>query len=213
MRLKGKGRELLALVTHQTLRRNDGISVNIRLHHRRSRTRDLREFLHGHDPSLRGSAICPAIAAAAAMAGLARWVRAFGPCRPTKLRFVVDTERWPGGTMSPLMPAHIEQPALRHSKPALKKILSNPSRSAARCVASEPGTIQARTLGATFRPAATRAASRMSDNRPFVQEPTNTQSTGVPSIASPGLRPMYDSAASIAWRRWGSVSRAGSGMR
>ena len=41
--------------------------------------------------NLRMSAMCPATAAATAMAGLARWVRAPGPCRPTKLRLVVET--------------------------------------------------------------------------------------------------------------------------
>ena len=33
----------------------------------------------------------PAMAAAAAIGGLARWVRAPGPWRPTKLRLVVDS--------------------------------------------------------------------------------------------------------------------------
>ena len=38
-------------------------------------------------------AIAPEIAAAAAIAGLARCVRACGPWRPMKLRLEVDTER------------------------------------------------------------------------------------------------------------------------
>ena len=42
--------------------------------------------------------MAPAIAAAAALAGLARWVRARGPWRPMKLRLEVETERWPGAT-------------------------------------------------------------------------------------------------------------------
>ena len=53
----------------------------------------------------RTSAIAHDIAAAAAVAGLARWVRARGPCRPMKLRFDVETERWPGPTVSPLAAA------------------------------------------------------------------------------------------------------------
>src|SRR5215831_10400629 len=69
-------------------------------------------------PIVRTSAIAPAIAAAAALAGLARCVRARGPCRPTKLRLEVDTERCPGATVSPLAARHIEQPGSRHSKPA-----------------------------------------------------------------------------------------------
>ena len=36
--------------------------------------------------------ISPASAAAAAIAGLARWVRAWGPWRPTKLRLEVETQ-------------------------------------------------------------------------------------------------------------------------
>src|SRR5579864_1491862 len=67
---------------------------------------------------VRTSAMAPDIALAAAVAGLARWVRARGPWRPTKLRFEVDTDRWPGGTVSPLAARHIEQPGSRHSKPA-----------------------------------------------------------------------------------------------
>ncbi len=45
---------------------------------------------------VRMSVMRPAIAAAAAVAGLARCVRAPGPWRPTKLRFDVDTQRSPG---------------------------------------------------------------------------------------------------------------------
>jgi hypothetical protein len=51
---------------------------------------------------IRTSAMAPEIADAAAVAGLARWVRARGPWRPMKLRLDVETERWPGGTVSPL---------------------------------------------------------------------------------------------------------------
>src|SRR6202046_2156416 len=63
---------------------------------------------------VRTSAIAPEIAAAAAIAGLARWFRACGPCRPMKLRLEVDTERWPGASISPLAARHIEQPGWRH---------------------------------------------------------------------------------------------------
>ena len=38
----------------------------------------------------------PETAAAATIAGLARWVRAFEPWRFSKLRFVVDIERFLG---------------------------------------------------------------------------------------------------------------------
>ena len=48
--------------------------------------------------SCRTSAIAPASAAAAAIAGDIRWVRAPGPCRPAKLRLEVAAQRAPGGT-------------------------------------------------------------------------------------------------------------------
>jgi len=127
----------------------------------------------------------PAIAAAAALAGLARWVRARGPCRPTKLRLDVDTERWPGVTVSPLAARHIEQPGSRHSKPASTNSLSSPSATASRLTVSEPGTTHARTPGATFRPRAISAAARRSLKRLLVHEPMKTQSTGVPAISAP----------------------------
>src|ERR1700736_6884725 len=109
-------------------------------------------------------------AAAAAMAGLARWVRARGPWRPMKLRFEVEIERWPGDTVSPLAARHIEHPGSRHSKPASVKSLSSPSATASRLTVSEPGTTQARTPGATLRPRATSAAARKSLKRLLVHE-------------------------------------------
>ena len=55
-------------------------------------------------------------------------------------------------------------------------------------VSIEPGTIHA---GITARrPVATRAAERRSSRRLLVHEPMNTQSTLVPAMGSPGLRPM-----------------------
>src|SRR5580698_10791758 len=139
---------------------------------------------------VRTSAIAPDIAEAAAEAGLARWVRARGPWRPMKLRLDVDTERWPGATVSPLAARHIEHPGSRHSNPASVKSLSSPSATASRLTVSDPGTTQARTPGATLRPRATSAAARRSLNRLLVQEPIKTQSMGVPAIGAPALRPI-----------------------
>src|SRR5689334_15792107 len=113
----------------------------------------------------------PASAAAAAIDGLARWVRAPGPCRPTKLRLEVETLRWPGGTVSLFMARHMEQPGSRHSKPACRKTWSRPSDSACRLTFSEPGTTHARTLEATCRPRATAAAARRSEMRLLVHDP------------------------------------------
>jgi hypothetical protein len=68
--------------------------------------------------------------------------------------------------------------------------LSSPSATASRLTVSEPGTTQAHTPGATLRPRATSAAARKSLNRLLVHDPMKTQSTGVPIIGAPGLRPM-----------------------
>ncbi len=56
------------------------------------------EFFHVYFPypSSRTSAMWPAMAAAAAMAGLIRWVRPPRPWRPSKLRFEVAAQRSPG---------------------------------------------------------------------------------------------------------------------
>src|SRR5277367_5778642 len=107
-----------------------------------------------------------------------------------KLRLDVETERWPGDTVSPLAARHIEQPGSRHSKPASVNILSSPSATASRLTFSEPGTTQARTPGATLRPRATSAAARRSLKRLLVQEPMKTESTGVPAIGAPGFSPI-----------------------
>src|SRR5206468_7684249 len=74
------------------------------------------------------------------------------------------------------MPRHIEQPALRHSKPAAWKVSCKPSASAALATCCEPGTISARTPLATLPFFATSAAMRRSDRRPLVHEPTNATS-------------------------------------
>src|SRR3954468_2311075 len=128
----------------------------------------------------RTSAIAPDIAAAAAVAGLARWVRARGPWRPTKLRFEVETDRWPGATVSPLAARHIEHPGSPPSKPSSGKHLSRPSATASRLTVSEPGTTQARTPDATLRPRAISAAARKSLSRLFVHDPLKTPSPRVP---------------------------------
>src|SRR6202789_4623934 len=107
-----------------------------------------------------------------------------------KLRFDVDTERWPAGTVSPLAARHIEHPGSRHSKPASVNSLSSPSATASRLTVSEPGTTHARTPGATLRPRATSAAARKSLSRLLVHEPIKTQSTGVPRIGAPATRPI-----------------------
>lgn len=66
--------------------------------------------------------MAPANALAAAVSGLAICVRMPGPCRPSKLRFVVLIVRLPGANPSPPAKKHNEQPLSRHSNPALRKI-------------------------------------------------------------------------------------------
>src|SRR6266699_3189701 len=124
----------------------------------------------------RTSARWPAIADAAAMAGLIRWVRPPRPCRPSKLRLEVEAQRSPGSSRSAFMARHIEHPASRHSKPAARKILSRPSDSACTFTRPEPGTTMAPTWDETLRPffnscSTIFAASRKSSMRPLVQEP------------------------------------------
>ncbi len=123
----------------------------------------------------RASARCPVTAAAATMAGDIRCVRLPGPCRPLKLRLVVEAQRSPGGTMSPFMPTHMEQPDSTHSSPASRKMRSSPSSSACRLTLLEPGDTSPGT--AALRPRSTAAAARRSSMRLLVHEPMNTRST------------------------------------
>ena len=57
-----------------------------------------------------GSVITPVMAAAAAVNGLANKVRAPGPCRPSKLRLLVDTEYLPAGILSSFIAKQAEHP-------------------------------------------------------------------------------------------------------
>jgi hypothetical protein len=59
------------------------------------------------------------------------------------LRFEVEAQRSPGSSRSAFIARHIEQPGSRHSKPASRKILSRPSRSACSLTRPEPGTTSA----------------------------------------------------------------------
>ena len=78
-------------------RRDDLVGVDVRHAHRRGHGVEMLERLH-HDflISCRTSVSLPVTAAAAAMAGLTRWVRAPLPWRPTKLRLEVEAQRSPG---------------------------------------------------------------------------------------------------------------------
>src|ERR1700729_4168309 len=82
----------------------------------------------------------PSIAAAAAIWGLTRCVREPRPWRPSKFRFEVEATRSPGAAISGFMPRHIEHPAPRQSKPAVRKTSSRPSFSASAFTCADPGT-------------------------------------------------------------------------
>src|SRR5262249_36864732 len=94
------------------LHRRDLVGVEVVLQERDGDAGMGREWLHQGcaDMSCRTSAMRPATAVAAAVAGLERCVRTFGPWRCSKLRLVVETQRSPGSPRSPLPPAHMEQP-------------------------------------------------------------------------------------------------------
>src|SRR6266540_3686101 len=141
------------------------------------------------------SVTAPLMAAAATMAGLIKSVRPVGlPCRPMKLRLLEDALISRSTSLSSFIPRHIEQPALRHSKPAARKISCRPSASAALATCCEPGTMSARTPLATLPFFATSAATRRSDRRPLVHEPTKATSILAPLIGWPAWKPMWASA-------------------
>src|SRR5260370_35922221 len=76
--------------------------------------------------------MAPVIAAAATMAGLARWVRAPAPWRPSKLRLDDDMQRSPGPTLSEFAAAQSEHADSFQENPASLKTLASPNDSAAR---------------------------------------------------------------------------------
>src|SRR5438874_97630 len=200
---KQAGAKTRALEAAQKLLRNDLIGVHILARQRSRRSAVAHERLH-HGTSARRhtrtSTSWPAIAAAAAIVGLIRWVRPPRPCRPSKLRLDVAAQRSPTPSTSAFIPRHIEQPALRHSKPASRNTLSSPSRSASCFTRCDPGTTIARTRGATRRPRTTLAAARRSSMRALVHDPRNTRSIGIPASGVPGVSPMYSSARAAARR-------------
>src|SRR5688572_5792048 len=196
-----------ALDRRQVLLRDDLVGVDVGAVERRHQAVQDGELVH-----FLISTKCPAIAAAAAMTGLTRWVRPPGPCRPSKLRFEVEAQRSPGSRRSGFIPRHIEQPGSRHSKPASRKMRSSPSRSACCLTRPEPGTTSAaRRLDAIRLPLTTAAAARRSSMRELVHEPMNTLSILMSVIGVRGLSPMYCSARSMPSRRRLSFSLSGSG--
>src|SRR6478736_4297703 len=162
-----------ALDRLQVLLRDDLVGIDVGAIERRNQAVQDGELFHQRHS--RTSTKWPAIAAAAAIAGLTRCVRPPSPCRPSKLRFEVEAQRSPAPRRSSFMPRHIEQPGSRHSKPASRNTLSRPSFSACSFTTPEPGTTIAwRMFGAMRRPFTTAAARRRSSMRELVHEPMKT---------------------------------------
>src|SRR3954453_7280198 len=192
-----------ALDTLQVLRRDDLIGVDVVP--RQLGDGAFHDCYRVHAQlQWRMSTKCPSIAAAAAICGLTRWLRAPRPCRPSKLRFEVDATRSPGAATSGFMPRHIEQPASRQSKPAERKTSWRPSASACAFTCCDPGTTIAITPSATLWSASIDAAARRSPMRLLVHDPMNTRSSLMSVIGVPGFSAMYSSA-----RTWPGPSGSG----
>src|SRR5260370_26307755 len=177
--------EAVAALAPQETRRDDLVGVHVRHADRHGGSVEAKERLHhGLVANWRTSVSLPATAAAAAIAGLIKWVRAPLPWRPTKLRLDVEAQRSPGATRSPFIPTHIEHPASRHSKPARLKMASMPSASACAFTRPEPGTTIAGTTAR--RPSSTFAAARRSSMRLLVHAPMNPQSMAISASGPPG---------------------------
>src|SRR5216684_7221952 len=205
-----------ALDRLQMLLGDDLVGVDIDHRQRRGDAVERGELVHGGSlPHFRSrtSARRPVMAAAAAIAGLIRWVRPPLPWRPSKLRFEVDAHRSPGASLSGFMARHIEQPGSRHSNPAWLNTRSRPSASAWAFTRYEPGTTMARIPSRTDRPSRTPAADRRSSIREFVHDPMKTVSTGMSRIGVPAFRPMYRRASRADSRACGSSNESGSGTR
>src|SRR3546814_15752003 len=122
-----------------------------------------RSFLHGDVPpyslpfviNSRTSDNFPVTAAAAAIAGDSRCVRAPGPWRPTKFRFDVEAQRSPAGTLSGFIARHIQHPGSHPSKPASTKMRASPSFPDWLLTDPAPGTTTEPHPYATTRPVAT----------------------------------------------------------
>src|SRR5687767_5566332 len=134
-----------ALDRFQVLLRDDLVGVDVGAVERRHQAVQDGELVH-----FLISTKCPAIAAAAAITGLTRWVRPPSPWRPSKLRFEVEAQRSPAPRRSAFMPRHIEQPGSRHSKPASRNTRSSPSFSACAFTTPDPGTTSASRIEEAF---------------------------------------------------------------
>src|SRR5262249_59250156 len=104
-------RLVVGLEAAHRLHRRDLVGVDVVLDERDGDAGMGRERLHQDCPdmSCRTSAMRPATAVAAAVAGLTRRVRTFGPWRCSKLRLVVETQRSPPPPRSAMPTAPMAQ--------------------------------------------------------------------------------------------------------
>src|SRR5256712_12799970 len=145
----------------QEARGDDSIGVDVVAGHGDAAPRHLAALEVGgaHFKISLTSVTTPVIAAAATIAGLMSNVRPIGlPCRPMKFRLLDDALISRPCSLSSFMPRHMEQPALRHWKPAARKISFRPSASAAFATCWDPGPLRARPCLATWPFFATPAA-------------------------------------------------------
>ena len=90
---------------------------------------------------------CPAIAAAAAISGLTRWVRPPRPWRPSKLRLLVEAQRSPGlQDIGIHAQAHGAARLAPLEAGVLKDVGPDLPASACALTVCDPGTTMARTL-------------------------------------------------------------------
>src|SRR3972149_12136977 len=132
----------------QEARGDDAVGVDVVAGEREAPARHLaaREVRRAHRRISLTSATAPVRAAAATIAGLISSVRPVGlPCRPMKFLLLDEALISLPWSLSSFMPRNLEQPALRHWKPAAWKTSCRPSASAALATCWEPGTINART--------------------------------------------------------------------
>src|ERR1039457_453883 len=84
----------------QEARRDDLVGIDVVQRQRDHAALEIGEWGHS---SVLTSVTTPVMALAAAVSGLARKVRPPLPCRPSKLRLLVETLYWPGESWSPFM--------------------------------------------------------------------------------------------------------------
>ena len=140
------------------------------------------------------------MAAAAAIAGLIRWVRPPGPAGPRNCGSRWRRSARPARACRRSCARHIEQPGSRHSKPASMKMLVETFLLG--LLLHEAGARHDQRLTprdlAALRDAGARA--RRSSMRPLVQEPMKTRCTGTSVSGVPAVRPIYSSVRSIGAR-------------